>query len=78
MPTTKRRTKQGGRKRGVTKGMEKAISDRQENPKQPQKFPKKDANQRPLPGTPAKGPVAKRAPGARTKRKTASPKRNAK
>jgi hypothetical protein len=74
----KRKMKQGGRKRGVSKGMADAIADRQDNPKSAQKFPDKDENVRPAPGTPAKGPAAKRSPGARTKRKTASAKRNAK
>jgi len=76
--TNKRKMKQGGRKRGVTKGMAGAVADRQDNPRGAQKFPDKDENARPAPGTPAKGPAAKRSPGARTKRKTASPKRNAK
>ena len=74
----KRKMKQGGRKRGVSKGMADAIADRRDNPKSPKKFPDKDENVRPMPGTPAKGPATSRAPGARTKRKTASPGRNAK
>ena len=78
MAKSKRQLKQGGRKRGVSKGMADAIAHRRDNPKGAQKFPDKDENARPAPGTPAKGPAAKRSPGARTKRKTASPKRNAK
>ena len=74
----KRKMKQGGRKRGVSKGMADAIAERRDNPKSPQKFPDKDENVRTLPGTPAKGPGTSRAPGARTKHKTASAKRNAK
>jgi hypothetical protein len=76
--TKKRPMKQGRRKRGTSAGVAEPQADRRGAPKSAKRFPDKDENVRPAPGTAVKGPGTSRSPGARDRHKTASPKRNAK